>query len=97
MKFDVKPVLTVGGASAQDVSAACNLKFNHEDNEINVRAAIVLFIIDYVDCVRVFAFVTPYVSASQSRSPRHETSPGEGFRRCPVECFRNPNYHIFVH
>lgn len=37
MKFDVKPVLTVGGASAQDVSAACNIKFNHEDNEINVR------------------------------------------------------------
>lgn len=37
MKFDVKPVLTVGGASAQDVSAACNLKFNHDDNEINVR------------------------------------------------------------
>jgi hypothetical protein len=37
MKFDVKPVLTVGGTSAQDVSAACNLKFNHNDNEINVR------------------------------------------------------------
>jgi hypothetical protein len=39
MKFDVKPVLTVGGTSAQDVSAACNLKFNHNDNEINVRLA----------------------------------------------------------
>lgn len=42
MKFDVKPVLTVGGASAQDVSAACNLKFNHEDNEINVRSVSIL-------------------------------------------------------
>eukprot|EP00889_Picochlorum_renovo_P001513 jgi/Picre1/28543/NNA_003945.t1 len=39
MKFDVKPVLTVGGTSAQDVSAACNLRFNHNDNEINVRLA----------------------------------------------------------
>jgi len=44
MKFDVKPVLTVGGTSAQDVSAACNVRFNHNDNEINVRAAFIMYL-----------------------------------------------------
>lgn len=38
MKFDVRPMITVGGSGgAQDVSAACNIRFNHNDNEINVR------------------------------------------------------------
>eukprot|EP00890_Picochlorum_soloecismus_P004763 jgi/Picsp_1/5288/NSC_02650-R1_oep24_pea ame: full=outer envelope pore protein chloroplastic ame: full=chloroplastic outer envelope pore protein of 24 kda len=40
MKFDVRPMITVGGTGgAQDVSAACNVRFNHNDNEINVRLA----------------------------------------------------------
>jgi len=35
VKVDVRPMLTV--AQGNDVSAACNFKFNHNDNEINVR------------------------------------------------------------
>lgn len=34
VKVDVRPMLTVTGGN--DVSAAVNLRFNHNDNEINV-------------------------------------------------------------
>ena len=43
VKVDVRPMLTLGGAGgAQDVSAACNLRFNHNDNEVNVSVAHVI-------------------------------------------------------